>query len=350
MTSVIGSGLSAQIGFAAEETYGTAVSPARFHRFTSETLAAKKKITQVNAIQAGLMYPRGAGRFTTQRSASGGFQMPVPTVGFGLLLQHMLGSFDTTPTQVGSSAAYQQIHLPASFTGHSLTIQKGVPRTDAVVEVFSYPGAKITGWTLDMQQSDVLNLQATVEAQDELSSATTPASPSLATATYAAGESYFSFTGGQILSGGTVTTSDGVTSISGATAVAQIRSAQVKGANPSDETRYALGNGPLHGEPIQNALSALTGQIMSEFTSRALYDQYRSDESTALQLNFQGPLIAGSNYFELSILLPQVFLEDGASPQVPGPELITNTIPFTATSDDTNPVVQVTYTSTDTAI
>lgn len=347
--TAIGSGLSAQIGIASEGTPGTAVTPTRFHRFTSETLTAKKKIVQVSTLSAGLQFDRSAARFTTQRDAGGDINMPVPTKGFGLLLQQMLGSFTATATQQGTSGAYLQTHVPGPFTGHTFSIQKGVPRTDGTVEPYSYPGCKVTDWELDMAQSDVLQAKLTIDALDELTSATTPASPALATPSYLT-ESYFSFASGAILSGGTVSTTGGVASVAGGTAVAAIRSANVKGKNASDTGRYFLGGGTTKAEQIQNAVSSISGQLSAEFATRALYDQYRSDGATAIQLNFTGGLIAtGYSYF-LNIVMPSVFFEDGVSPQVPGPGIVQQTIPFTALSDDANPVIQAQFQSTDTAV
>ena len=347
--AAIGSGLSAQIGIAAETTPGTAVSPTRFHRFSSETLTAKKKIVQVSTLAAGLQFDRSAARFTTQRDAGGDINMPVPTKGFGLLLQQMLGSFNATATQQGTSAAYLQTHVPGVFTGHTFSVQKGVPRTDGTVEPYTYPGCKVTDWELDIAQSDVLNVKLTLDAWDELTAATTPASPALATPAYLSA-SNFSFVSGAILSGGTATTTGGVCSVTGGTAVAAIRSANVKGKNASDTSRYFLGGGTTKAEQVQNAVSSISGQLVAEFANRTLYDQYRADGSTAIQLNFTGPLIATGYSCFLNIVMPSVWLEDGASPQVPGPGIIQQTIPFTALSDDSNPVIQIQYQSTDTAV
>lgn len=346
----IGSGISSQIGIAVETTPGTPVAPTRYHRFASETLSAKKKIVQVSTLAAGQRFDRSAARFTTQRSAGGDIKLPVPTIGFGLLLQQMLGSFSATAVQQASSAAYLQTHVPGVFTGHTFSAQKGVPRTDGTVEPYTYTGCKVTGWELDMAQSDVLQASLTIDAFDELTAATSPSAGSLGTASYPAAESNFSFVSGSILSGGTVATTSGVTTVTGGTAVAAIRSANIKGSNASDMERYFLGGGTTKAEQIQNAVSSISGQLVAEFASRALYDQYRSDGNTAIQLNFGGGVIASSYHFSLNITLPNVFLEDGASPQVQGPGIITQTIPMTALSNDVDPIIQIQYQSTDTSI
>lgn len=345
----IGSGIAAQIGIGVETTPGTAVTPTRFLRFSSETLEAKKKIVQQTTLAAGQQFDRTAARFTTQRWATGDIMLPVPTKGFGLILQQMLGSFTATATQQATTTAYLQTHTPGIFTGHTFSVQKGAPRTDGTVEPYTYPGCKVTSWELDIAQSELLQAKLTVDAWDELTSGTTPASPALATASFASA-SYFSFVSGTILSGGTVATASGVTTVTGGTAVAAITAANVKGNNASDTTRYFLGAGTTKAEQVQNAVSSVTGQLTAEFANRTLYDQYRSDGSAAVQLNFSGGLIATGYNYMLNIVMPSVFLDDGASPKIPGPGIITQTIPFAALSDDTNPVIQIQYQSTDTAL
>lgn len=345
----IGAGLAAQIGFGQETTFGTSATPDHFYEFTSETVKAKKKVVQSEGLRAGKTFDRAARRYTMQREATGDVNLDFPTKGAGLLLANMFGSFSTTPTEVGTSTAYKQVHLPGSYNGHSLTIQKGVPRADGTIEPYTYPGCKITQWEFDCAQSDLLKLKLTIDSIDELTSASTPAGPALAVATYPA-SSAFNFAGGAILSGGTVSTSGGVTTVTGATAVAAVTAAKVTGSTAVKADRYHMGNGVTKAEQVQNAYSKLTGSIDAEFQSRALYDQYRSDTGAALQLNFTGPAIDGSNNYSLQFLFPIAYLEDGASPQVPGPDIIAQSIPFTALDDDTNPVFQVTYISTDTSL
>jgi hypothetical protein len=62
---------------------------------------------------------RGGSR---SREAGGDVEFDVTTNGFGLLLQHMLGSFGTTPTSIGGGL-YQQIHNIGTLNGKSFTTQ-----------------------------------------------------------------------------------------------------------------------------------------------------------------------------------------------------------------------------------
>ena len=349
----IGSGLGAQLMMKQETVPGTAVAPDHSYDFESETLGAKKKVVQVQTLRAGNMFDRAAGRFVTQRAAAGDINMVFPTKQAGLLLANMLGSFATTPTQIASTTAYSQVHLPGSTQGKALTVQIGKPpTTGSAAEPFTYPGSKITDWELSFAQSDILKLKLTLDAFDELTTATTPASPALGSwtpPTY----SYFSFTGGSLLAGGTVSTTSGVTSVTGGTAVATALGGKITGKTGVKIDNYFLGNGTTKTEQNQNAFRSVTGSVDVEFSSRAaLYDAYRSDTSFALELKFVSPLNAGvGNPFSLDIILPVCFWEDGASPQVAGPDVLKMSVPFTTVIDDAgDPEIQITYVSTDTSI
>lgn len=465
MAGYIGSGLGGQLGLAEEAVVGTAQAPDHFYEFESETLSAKKKVVQAEGIRAGNMYDRGAGRYVTQRWGEGDINLNMPVKKAGLLIRHWLGSAVKAPTQV-SGAAYQSVHTGGLTLGKSLSIQKGVPPTlGAAPEPYTYPGSKITDWELSCSQSDLLKLKLTFDCMDELSAATTPASPALATASYATG-GFFTFVQGTLKQGGTVNTvttpapttpsqSSATTATTGgtiaagtyylkvaalnatgetvasnevnitttgststvtanwasvsnatsfkvywgssagnenvyatqasgsatslvitaaptssgtplttATAVATtattvtngttlgyVRGLKLSGKNGLKTDNYFLGSGTTKAEQNQNAFRNLAGSVDVEFGSRALYDLYRADTAITLELTFTGANIpTTSTPYQLDIVLPQVFLEDGSSPQIAGPDVVMITAPFTVTYDDTNPPIQVTYTSDDTAL
>lgn len=142
-----------------------------------------------------------------------------------------------------------------------------------------------------------------------------------------------------------------VTSVSGGTALGFVRSVKVTGKNGVKTDNYFLGSGTTKAEQNINAYRGLTGSVDVEFGSRALYDLYRSDTAVALELTFTGPNIPStSTPVSLDIVLPTAFLEDGASPTIAGPDVIMMTVPFTVLYDDADPTIQITYTSSDTAL
>lgn len=345
----IGSGLSAQVGFATETTVGTAVPVTRFFPFTSESLKLKRTVKQGSGLRSGAQVDLASRRVFTTIDVNGDVSLDFPSKGAGLLLQHMLGSFAATAVQQGATAAYKQVHIIGATTGKTLTIQKGVPRTDGVIEPFTYPGSKVQGWELACAIGDIAKLKLTIDAANELTTATTPAGPALATSSYTAANAAFNFTQGALLSGGTVSQAAGVWSVTGGTAVAAVRAVTVKGTTPLASGRYFLGS-QTKAEQIQNAMLQIGGTLDLEFSSRAVYDQYRADGSAALQLTFTGPVIGSPYNSTLQFLFPIAFLEDGTTPAVGGPDIVSIQVPFTALTDDVSPALQVTYISTDTAV
>jgi len=345
----IGSGLASQIGFATESVVGTAQTVTRFFPFESETIELKPGYKQAGGMRAGAQLPLSGGFVQTYLEAGGDINLDFPAKGAGLLLQHMLGSFGATATQMGATAAYQQIHVLGADTGKTFTTQKGAPRTDGTVEPITYPGCKFTGWELDCATGDIVKLKLTVDAANELSTATTPAGPALASASYSTGLSFFNFTQGALISGGTPTLAAGVYSLVGGAAVAAVRAINLKGSIPRAGDRQFLGS-MTKAEQIANGWLALTGTVDVEFANRVMYDLWRSNVVSGLQLTFTGPVIGTPNKSLLDWLLPFTFLT-GKSPNVDNPDILTMQIPFQAfTADTAVPPIQVLYQSTDTVV
>src|SRR5258708_32371042 len=117
-------------------------------------------------------------------------------------------------------------------------------------------------------------------------------------------------------------------------------------------TRYGLGNAGLKGEPIENAIPTITGTLGTEFFSRTeLYDVFRANTTTTLQLDFTAfdaagndanGAAAGANPYRLSIILPAGQFKTPAF-NVTSPAVIPQSVGFEAFDDGsgTNPVIQV---------
>jgi hypothetical protein len=174
------------VGFATETTPGVPVPVTRFVELDSETMGMKKHTVQGAGLRGGALVKRGSRRQTVAREATGDVALDVPTNGFGLLLQHMLGSFSTTPTTLGGGL-YQQIHNIGSLQGKAFTTQIVKPDTTGVLapEAFTYPGCKITAWELSVQQSQQVKAKLTIDALDEATPSNSFAPTTLSSATTA---------------------------------------------------------------------------------------------------------------------------------------------------------------------
>lgn len=139
----IGSGLGAQIGLAAESTYGTFVAPTRFPEFTKESLALKKTTATSTGIAANRLLALSSRRVVTRREATGSIDLEIANKGMGLFIQALMGT-TVTPVQQGATTAYLQTHTLADTAGKSLSIQVGVPLTTGTVTDKSFVGCKVT--------------------------------------------------------------------------------------------------------------------------------------------------------------------------------------------------------------
>lgn len=164
----VGSGLSSTLGIATETVVGTPVPVTRFFEFNSESLNMKKTVAQGQGLRGGALVRRAQRRSLVARQAGGTLDFDIPTQGFGLVLQHMLGSFATTPTSLGGGV-FQQIHNPGSLQGKAFTTQVVTPDTTGVLaqQAFTYPGCKVTGWELSVQQGQQVGVKLTIDALDE---------------------------------------------------------------------------------------------------------------------------------------------------------------------------------------
>lgn len=348
MPTPVGSGLFSQFGIATETTVNTAVAVTRFIEFNSETLARKRDIAQGVGLRAGGLYPRGARRILVSHKATGDVTFDVPTNGLGLVLQHMLGSFATTATQIGTTGAWQQIHNTGPLQGKTFTAQKAAPSLVPTVEPFTYPGCKISDWELTCQQKQIATLKLTIDAQQENTSADGGVN-ALQTASYGASTGLFAFHQGAVTTNTGTTVTGGIWTGTTPTTLATVTKIDLKGSNPLHTDRFFAGS-QVQQEAIDNNFRAYTGSVDLEFANRTLYDQYRADGNTALQVSFTGAVIAGTNKFTLSFYMPWVNFEDSATPLVAGPDVITVTVPFTVLDDGVNGAVQALYISTDTTV
>ncbi len=337
------SGLSAQLGVAAETTPGTAATVTRFYEFLDESLELELTRLDSEGLKAGQAYKRLARSTVARRSVSGDLTLEHADRGMGLWWQHALGSQATTGVQIGTSGAYRQVHTPGIKDGMGLTIQVGRPQTsDGTVVPFTYNGIKITDWEFSVKDGEIAQFKPSVDGWDETTST------GLATASFDASAGVFTFAdsgsagGGTFTLGGTVSTTTGLTSVTGGSALATVVTGfTLKGETGMATERFGLGNGGIKRNQIQNDIPMITGDLDAEFASSAeIYDLFKSNVTTALQLDLAHGTAGTGQPFRLSIILPAIKFTK-APPSVSGPDLVEQKVEFEAYDDGTNPVIQV---------
>ena len=323
----IGSGLGAQVGIAAESSYGTFVAPTKFIEFTKESLALQKTTAQSAGIAAGRLVPLSSRRVVTQRQASGSLEMEVTNKGMGVLLQTLMGT-TVTPVQQAATSAYLQTHILADVVGKSLVIQKGVPLTTGTVTDKTFLGCKVISAEFSCEVGGMLLATFEIDAKD------CDETQTLSVATYPA-MSPFHFGQMSVKTGayGTETALDG------------IRKVSLKIERPQAVERFYAGQSGLKKEPISNDQVKITGSLETDYVATALDDLHTSDAATSLVWDFTGPLIAAANPERITFKVPAIRIDD-APPTVEGFDVVKPTFNFTGLYDGTNPT-QLEYRSTD---
>lgn len=331
-----GSGLDAQFGFAEEATWGTTVTPDHFVEFNSESITREPTFLEPTGLRPGVKHKRVARVRQSRLDITGEVEVEFATKGMGLLVKHMLGSDLAAPVQIGVTTAYRQAHTPGGYVGKGLTMQVGRPEPDGTVQPFTYVGCKIPQWSFTVEDNEIPMLTLNVDGRDE------DEAEVLASASYVTGAEIFDFSQATLTLGGTATTTGGVTSIAGGVAVTTIITEMtVEGETPMANERYGLGSGGIKAEQLENDTPTITGELSAEFSKAELYDVFRDNTTTAMELKFEGALIGASGENDtLSFIFPAVKLKE-AAPNVEGPDVVQMTTTFEAYSDGTNPVVQV---------
>lgn len=325
--------------------------------FDSDTLELKKTTKEGAGIYAGALVAAAPRRVVTEYRVQGGTVGDLPAQGLNKWLFRMFGSFGQAAsalTQISTTGVYKAVHTIGALEGHTFAIQSGKADVTGAVSAWTYGGLKVADWEISATMGEVAKWTMTVEGRNELATggATDPLNgsvPTLQSWTAPAG-SIFHWMQGALLYGGTPSTTSGVTTISAPTAAGVLKAFSLKVTRPLDLERFSPELAGYRNEPLQNALTQITGSITVEFLSTAAYyAAFANDTATALQWNFTGPVVgtSGSNHSLLGLLASNIRLE-GESPKVPGPVVLTQTIPFTVLDNRTDNTLQATYQTVDT--
>lgn len=319
-------GLDAQVGYAAEPSYGTYQAPTRFLEFNSQSFAAD--VAKVMA--AGL----GRGRFnrhdrtrTYIRGAAGAVEHEVTTKGFGLLFEHCLGQ-NTVTTPGGATLRRLHTIIPEStgLRGKSLTVQAGIPDVTGTVQPLTFLGGKVADWELKAAVDEILKLSMSLDFK------TVRVSDALAAATYPSSARNLYWVDGALTVGGSAY---------------PVKTVSIKGTNGLATDRRSLGN--TKREPLAAAFAGIEGTFEGEFEDRDLYDAFVAGTQMALVLTFASDtIIEAANPYKLTATLPVIEWK-GSTPSVSGPGVVPQQLPFVALDNGTDPIIKLEYETTDTA-
>lgn len=325
---VIGSGLGGQIGFADESTYGTYATPARFLEFNSESLKADVVHVESRGIGTGRWLKSGRHK-EYSKGANGSIELDVMTKGFGLLFEHMLGSYANTVV-AGAERRGRSTPDANGKAGQSLTIQVGRPDVGGTSRPFNYEGCKIVGWEFAAALDDPLRLTIDIDAENEQTTS------ALETASYPSAAEIFVMSEGALTLAGS--------SIS-------VKSFRIRSEEGLDTDRRFIGN--TKKEPLAAGPATISGVLDFEFEALTRHGQWKAGTEVAnLIATFTSPTTiaggGGAGPYKIVITIPLIRFTDGG-PNVGGPEILQESLGFEALNDGSNPVCTIDLHSTDTA-
>jgi len=310
----LASGMAAQFGLAEESSYGTITTPNRFYELVSESIKAERERINSSAIRPGRrVLHRWAPGIV---KVSGEVELELPNRYMSVLLKHMFGSLNIT-----GSGPYTHTATPGDLAGKSLTVQVGRPDIGGTVRPFTYPGCKVSEWSIKASVNEYAQLSLSLVGRDETTAT------SLATASYPSDLSPFVFTHA---------------SLTVASSSFPVKEIEISGNNGlADDRRYLVGaNSGLISEPLEAAVREYTGSFKADFTDLTAYNRFVNGTEAALELTFN----AGASS-QLVITCNVRF--DGETPNVEGHELLELSQPFVCvhSSSDASAITAVLTTS-----
>lgn len=303
-------GLTAQAGFAAETTYGTAVSVTRFFPLVDESLTDEIEPLESEGIIAGARVIRSEQWEQGGHTVGGDVGMELWQQNTALLFEHMLGTITSSFTAgVGTHTI-----TPGDLTGKGLTAQIGKPTSANTAIPFTYAGSKVASWEIGLSAGEIATLGLTLLAQTETTGTALEAASFISDA--AAPFTY-------VQGGVSISASD-----------VCVRDISIESENNLADDRMCIGQNFID-EPLEMDRREITGTMTLEFTSTEQYERYRTGDETSLVLSLSAPSAACTITMNVRY--------DGETPQVGGRDLVLQDIPFKAiaTSDDDDAITVV---------
>lgn len=323
------SGFLGQLGVKAESTYGTGVTVDRFYEFDSESLAVEVGRVESSAIRAGSRAMRSDRRVPYIMGASGSFQMPVLSKGFGFWLAQCLGTVGTAGP--AETSVYTHTGTIGSMTGDMFTAQVGVPQAGGgTITPKTATGGKVKSFELSCAAGEALSFSADCDFQ------TLEHTTALATASYPTGTELLTFVGG---------------SVTIASSAVAVRSFSVKVDNGLAIDRRFIRSNALKKEPVEAGHRKIDVELGLDFENTTQQDRILSATAAGAQaavvLSCAGLGTIGSTLKPtLTITIPVVMF-DGDTPTVGGPDLVSESIKGMGLFNGTDSAISLAYQTTD---
>lgn len=335
------------LGMSRETTYGTPVAPTRFAESEAK-IKYDVKTSDSKGLRPGKNVKRLARNAITHFEGSGDVSFDVPTRGFGLWLNAVLGGVSNTLIPSSVPAVYQQVHtLSTSDPVPTFTVQEVLPTLGGVnAYPHTFTGCAFDSIELSAKEGGFVEAKLSLTARELVTSFAASA------ASYPADDALFTFVHGAISLGGTLTvpTATAVATVTG-TPAANIADVSVSVKRSLDSDGWNLGGKGLRSRAPLLGMPEISGKMTAEYTDNTLRDAYLSQSAMSLVLTFEHNVaVSGTLKPTLQIVLPAIRLK-GEVPASDGGNAIKQSIDFEAFDDGvTAQPIFVVYRTLDTAL
>ncbi len=329
------SGLDASLGVKRESTYAVAVPVDRFYEQVKNSLKGMYERIESEAVRKGTRTLR-ADRFAVNpKGAGGSITLEVLSKAFGFWFETALGGTATTVAgTAGDTGSFTHRIVPASLVGKSFTAQVVKPDAVDAVNVFTYPGCKVGGWTLSADVDGVLTLEVEVDAASEKIGTGSGA--------FAAqeveyddldGSELFTFAGGHVAIAGSEV---------------KVGSVSIKGDNALKTDRWSQGG--TKREPVQDGMAEYTFELGMEFEGSSHLQRVASATAAGALAEvvtyWTSPtLIQGTTKYPTVKVILKNARFDGDLPEIDGAKMIELNLSGKALETDADKALAIEYTT-----
>lgn len=319
--------LDFSVSIAKETTYGQVATPTRAIESEAKFKYDIQKV-QGKGMRPSKRVQRGKRSSLARLVASGDTPFEIPTSGFGLFLNAVLGVVTNTVVPTLTPTRYQQVHtLTKTDPIDSYTIQEIIPLIGgAAGQPHTFTGCVADSIDIEAKEGEIVT--AKISWLGKGMNTATPA----AAAVYPGGnaDGVFTFVHGTIGLSGTLTppTATVLGSLSGSPA-ANISDISVSIKNNLDTGGYNLGGAGSRSRKNVLGVGAITGKLTAEYDSNTLRDAYLNQTFLPLVLTF----LHDDGVSVLQIILPAILLK-GEVPTTNGGAPATQSIDFEAYDND----------------
>lgn len=321
--------LDTAIHVGVESTYGTPASLTRSFEGKADTFKRENERIKSVGFRSGMEGIRSDRVVTVNMGGAGSLELDVLTKGFGMLLKSLLGGA-VAPTQQGVTTAYIQTYTStADGPSQSLTIQTVRSEVGGTTQQFTHHGCVVTGWTLENSPGGLLTLNLDFDFED------VDTSTAAGTPTYPASTVPFDWTQAAITLN--------------ATPLHALEFSLQADLGLKTDRRYLRGSA-LKKQPVRAAVPTYTGNLVVDFEDDSRYAEFAAGTVVGpLVATWTGAVIDAPHAYEVEVTIPALQWT-GESPEASLDDLTSQPLPFEVLDNGTDPMVTITYQSTDTAI